>query len=49
MANHTKSHIDDLIGRLYSARDEVKADYQAYRAVIAEKTALETHPAWRTA
>ncbi len=49
MANHTKSHIDDLIGRLYSALDEVKTDYQAYRSAIAEKTALETHPAWRTA
>ncbi len=49
MANHTKSHIDDLIGRLYSALDEVKPDYQAYRAAIAEKTALETHQAWRTA
>ena len=49
MANHTKSHIDDLIGRLYSALDEVKPDYQAYRAAIAEKTALETNPAWRTA
>jgi glycine C-acetyltransferase len=49
MANHTKSHFDDLIGRLYSALDEVKTDYQAYRAAIAEKTALETHPAWRTA
>lgn len=49
MANHTKSHIDDLIGRLYSALDEVKPDYQAYRAAIAEKTVLETHQAWRTA
>ena len=49
MANHTKSHIDDLIGRLYSALDEVKTDYQAYRTAIVEKTALETHPAWRTA
>ena len=49
MANHTKSHIDDLIGRLYSALDEVKPDYQAYRAAIAERTALETHQAWRTA
>jgi glycine C-acetyltransferase len=48
MANHTKSHIDDLIGRLYSALDEVRPDYQAYRAAISEKT-LETHPAWRTA
>ena len=49
MANHTKSHIDDLIGRIYSALDEVKTDYQAYRSAIAEKTADETHPAWRTA
>jgi len=48
MANHTKSHIDDLIGRLYSALDEVKPDYQAYRAALSDKT-LETHPAWRTA
>jgi glycine C-acetyltransferase len=48
MAQHTKSHIDDLIGRLYSALDEVKPDYQAYRAAISDKT-LETHPAWRTA
>jgi glycine C-acetyltransferase len=39
MANHTKSHIDDLIGRLY----------QAYRSAIADKTAHKTHPAWRTA
>ena len=49
MANHTKSHIDDLIGRLYSALDEVKPDYQAYRTAIAERAALETHQAWRTA
>ena len=49
MANHTKSHIDDLIGRLYSALDEVRPDYQAYRAAIAGKTALETHQAWRPA
>jgi 7-keto-8-aminopelargonate synthetase-like enzyme len=48
MANHTKSHIDDLIGRLYSALDDVQLDYQAYRTAIADKT-HETHPAWRTA
>jgi 7-keto-8-aminopelargonate synthetase-like enzyme len=48
MAQHTKSHIDDLIGRLYSALDDVKPDYQAYRAAMSDKT-LETHPTWRTA
>jgi glycine C-acetyltransferase len=48
MANHTKSHIDDLIGRLYSALDDVRPDYQAYRAALVGKT-TETQPAWRTA
>src|SRR5262245_53291554 len=48
MAKHTKSHIDDLIGRLYSALDDVKPDYEAYRAALSDKT-QETHPAWRTA
>jgi glycine C-acetyltransferase len=48
MANHTKAHIDDLIGRLYSALDEVQPVYQAYRAALSNKT-TETQTAWRTA
>jgi glycine C-acetyltransferase len=48
MAKHTKSNIDELIGRLYSALDDVQASYQAYRAALADKT-TETQPAWRTA
>jgi len=48
MAKHTKSNIDDLIGRLYSALDEVETTYQAYRAAPADKT-TKAQPAWRTA
>jgi hypothetical protein len=48
MAKHTKANIDDLIGRLYSALDEVQASHQAYRAALAEKTG-EPQTAWRTA
>ncbi len=38
MANHTRTNIDELIGRLYSALDEVQPSYQAYRAALADKT-----------
>jgi glycine C-acetyltransferase len=48
MAKHTKSNIDDLIGRLYSALDEAQTSYQTYRAALGEKT-TETQTAWRTA
>jgi len=49
MANHTKANIDDLIGRLYSALDEVQANHQAYRATLAEKTTGQPQTAWRRA
>lgn len=48
MANHTKSDIDQLIGRLYSALDEAQPSYQTYRAALVERAA-QTQPARRTA
>jgi len=48
MANHSKANIDDLIGRLYSAIDDVQASYRSYQAALAEKT-NEPQPAWRLA
>ena len=45
MANHTKTNIDELIGRLYSALDDVQPSYKAYRAALADKTP-EALPAW---
>jgi len=49
MANHTKQNIDDLIGRLYSALDEVKEEYQFYRAALAEKAPQAPEASRRTA
>jgi len=49
MAKHTKQNIDDLIGRLYSALDEVKVGYQAYRAALAAAPAEESEPSRRMA
>ena len=48
MEKHTKSNIDELIGRLYSALDDVQPGYRAYRAALTDKTP-ETQQAWRTA
>jgi glycine C-acetyltransferase len=49
MAKHTKQNIDDLIGRLYSARDEVKESYQAYRAALSAAPAEASEASRRTA
>jgi len=49
MAKHTKQNIDDLIGRLYSARDEVKESYQAYRAALSAAPAEPSGASRRTA
>jgi len=48
MAKHTKQNIDDLIGRLYSALDEVKEEYAAYRAALSA-TRTEDVPATQAA
>jgi len=44
MAKHTKQNIDDLIGRLYSALDDVKEEYQAYRAALAKAPGVADMP-----
>ena len=49
MAKHTKQNIDDLIGRLYSARDEVKESYQAYRTALSAAPAEPSGASRRTA
>jgi 7-keto-8-aminopelargonate synthetase-like enzyme len=49
MAKHTTSNIDDLIGRLYSALDEVETTYQAYRGAAPADKTMKAQPAWRTA
>ena len=49
MANHSKQNIEDLIGRLYSALDEVKEEYQFYRAALAEKAPQASEAPRRTA
>ena len=49
MAKHTKQNIDDLIGRLYSALDDVKESYQAYRAALSAAPAEAPEPSRRTA
>jgi 7-keto-8-aminopelargonate synthetase-like enzyme len=48
MAKHSKTDVDQLIGRLYSALDEAQPSYQLYRAALADKTA-QTQPVRRTA
>jgi len=49
MAKHTKQNIDDLIGRLYSALDEVKDTYQAFRAALSAASAEASEPSRRMA
>lgn len=49
MAKHTKQNIDDVIGRLYSALDDVKESYQAYRAALSAAPAEASEPSRRTA
>src|SRR6185295_3950102 len=44
MAKHTKQNIDDLIGRLYSALDDVKEEYDAYRAALAKAPGVADMP-----
>jgi 7-keto-8-aminopelargonate synthetase-like enzyme len=48
MANHSKTDIDQLIGRLFSALHEAQPAYQLYRAAMA-KDASQTQPVRRTA